>query len=72
MIAKIGFAMTLIGVGGMAEAYGFNKSLAISLTLVIVGGLMIFAGDMSDDIKNYKRINRCNDNVLDRLYFLRK
>ena len=69
---KIGFVLTLLGFGGMAEAYGFNKSFAISLTLIIVGGLMIFVGDMSNDIKTYKRNNRCDSNVLDRLYFLRR
>ena len=68
---KIGFGLCLVGLGGMAEAYGFNKSLAISLTMVIVGGLMIWVGDMSNDIKNYKRNNNADSNILDRLYFLR-
>ena len=72
MVSKIGFVLALIGVGGMAEAYGFNKSLAISLTMVIIGGLMIFWGDTSNDIKAYTRNDRSNSNVLDRLYFLRR
>jgi len=69
---KIGFVLCLLGFGGMAEAYGFNKSFSISLTMVIVGGLMIYVGDISNDIKTFKRNNRCDSNVLDRLYFLRK
>ena len=68
---KVGFGILLVGIGGMAEAYGFNKSFAISLTLIIIGGLMIAIGDISNDIKNYKRFNRSDSNVLDRLYFLR-
>lgn len=69
---KVGFAIVLIGMGGMAEAYGFNKSFAISLTLIMLGGLMIFVGDMSNDIKTYKRNNAADSNVLDRLFFLRR
>ncbi len=68
---KIGFTLFLIGAGGMAEAYGFNKSFAISLTMIIVGGLMIFVGDMNNDIQTYKRNNAADSNVLDRLHFLR-
>ena len=67
---KAGFILCLIGAGGMAEAYGFNKSFSISLTLIIIGGLLIFAGDMKHDTENFKRSDNCN--VLDRLYFLRK
>ena len=51
MIEKIGFVLCLLGFGGMAEAYGFNKSFAISLTLIIVGAILIGIGDMSNDIK---------------------
>lgn len=69
---KIGFVLCLLGFGGMAEAYGFNKSFAISLTLIIAGAILIGIGDMSNDIKTYKRNNRCDSNVLDRLYFLRR
>ena len=67
---KIGFVLCLLGFGGMAEAYGFNKSFAISLTLIIVGALMVGIGDVSNDIKTYKR-NSADSNVLNRLYFLR-
>ena len=69
---KIGFGLCLIGIGGMAESYGFNKSLAISLVLMITGGILIFVGDMANDTENYRRANSDSGNVLDRLYFLRK
>lgn len=69
-ISSSGFVMCLIGTAGMAEAYGFNKSFAISLTLIIAGALMILVGDMKHDTENFKRTD--NSNVLDRLYFLRK
>lgn len=69
---KIGFGLCLIGIGGMAESYGLNKSLAISLVLIITGGILIFVGDMANDTENYRRSNSDNGNVLDRLYFLRK
>lgn len=69
---KAGFAIVLLGMGGMAEAYGFNKSFAISLTMIIVGSIMVGIGDMSNDIKNHKRHSGNNANVLDRLYYLRR
>lgn len=69
---KVGFALCLIGLGGMAESYGLNKSLATSFVLIIIGALMIFVGDMSNDIKTYKRNNANDSNVLDRLFFLRR
>lgn len=68
---KVGFVLCLLGAGGMAESYGLNKSLAVSLTMIILGGLLIAIGDISNDVKNYKRNNRRSDNILDRLYFLR-
>lgn len=67
---KVGFTLCLLGCAGMAEAYGNNKSMAISLVLLIVGGLMIGINDVTKDIKNYRR--DYNANVLDRLYFLKK
>lgn len=69
---KIGFAICLIGTGGMAESYGLNKSLSISLVLIITGGLLILIGDIANDKENYRRANSNNSNVLDRLYFLRR
>ena len=67
---KIGFALCLIGIGGMAESYGLNKSMAISLIMVITGGILIAIGELKNDIKNHKRSNPSDCNVLDRLYFL--
>lgn len=68
---KIGFAICLIGIGGMAESYGLNRSFSISLIMIIVGGLLIFVGDMANDKENHRRANS-SSNVLDRLYFLRR
>ena len=69
---KAGFALCLIGLGGLAESYGLNKSMAFSLAIIIVGGILIAIGDMSSDFKNNKRDSNDNANVLDRLYFLRR
>lgn len=68
---KVGFVLCLIGAAGAAESYGFNKSLSISLLLIIGGGLLIAIGDISNDIKTYKRNHRSDSNRLNRLYFLR-
>ena len=68
---KIGFAIVVTGIGGMAESYGLNKSLAISLVMIITGGLLIFIGDMANDKENHRRANS-DDNILDRLHFLRR
>ena len=69
---KAGFALCLIGLGGLAESYGLNKSMAFSLAMIIAGGILIAIGDMSSDFKNHKRYSGNNANVLDRLYFLRR
>lgn len=63
---KIGFCLCLVGLGGLAESYGEHKAFAISLILIIAGSLLILAGDMKNDIQNYKRSN--NDHS--RPYFL--
>ena len=70
-LSKIGFALCLLGLGGLAESYGLNKSMAISLTLIIIGGLAIGIGDMYEDVKNAKRTDNSRSNCLDRLYYLR-
>lgn len=67
---KIGFALCLIGCGGLAEAYGNGKQLSLSLIFLIIGGILIAIGDIRNDVKNYKRDYHAN--VLDRLYFLNK
>lgn len=72
---KIGFALCLVGTAGAAESYGLNRSLAISLILIITGGIMIFVGDLHNDIHRAKRTDNrkhrnYDSNVLDRLYFL--
>ena len=49
MIAKIGFAMMLIGFGGLAEAYGSVKHAILSVALIGIG--IVFMG-RGDDEKN--------------------
>lgn len=70
---KIGFTLCLIGTAGIAEAYGFNRSLSISLVLIIIGCLMVAAGEVRNDAEKAKRSDNGHHsgNVLDRLYFLR-
>lgn len=68
---KVGFVLCLIGAGGMAESYGLNRSLSISLIMIITGGLMIWIGDMTNDAKNYRRNHRSDSNIMDRPHFLR-
>lgn len=63
---KAGFALTLIGLGGLAEAYGNGRQLSISLILVICGALLVFFGDLKNDTQNYKRSRNTNN----RPYFL--
>ena len=65
MISKVGFCMALIGVGGLAEAYGNTKQLWISLLLIGAGAVLM-------RMRNEKDIDRRTDrgNILDRLYFL--
>lgn len=72
---KIGFVAALIGAGGLAEAYPNPKQFAIAISLIIIGGILIFIGDLYNDVKNYKRNNRRNNNTKyhdgSRPYFLR-
>jgi hypothetical protein len=63
---KAGLIITLLGFGGLAEAYGSGKQLSLSLILVICGALLIFFGDLRNDTQNYKR-SRDDSN---RPYFL--
>lgn len=63
---KVGFVLCLIGFGGLAEAYGFNKSFAISLVMIITGGILIAIGDTKDAIEDYKH----SDDIDSRPYFL--
>lgn len=62
MIAKIGFAMCLIGVAGLAEGQ------LISLLIIGIGALLMKVDNEKEIIKH--STNDCN--VLDRLYFLCK
>ena len=71
-MSKVGFALGLIGLGGLAESYGNHKAFEISLILIILSAILIGIGDLSNDIKTYKRNNTADSNVLDRLFFLRR
>ena len=64
-MSKVGFCMALIGVGGLAEAYGNTKQLWISLLLIGAGAVLM-------RMENEKDIDRRTDrgNILDRLFFL--
>ena len=68
-----GFAICLIGIAGLAEAYGSHKALCISLVMIIVGGIMTATGEAINDVEKARRSDnsRRNSNILDRLYFLR-
>ena len=74
-LAKIGFIAALIGTAGLAEAYPDPNQFAIAIGLIIIGGLLIFIGDLYNDVKNQKRNNRRNSNTKyhdgSRPYFLR-
>ena len=65
-----GMILFLIGCGGLAECYGNTKATIISLTLAIVGGLILFR-EVSHEKVHIDRHDHTNGNVLDRLYFLR-
>ena len=62
-LEKVGFVSALIGAGGLAEAYPNPKQFAIAISLIIIGGILIFIGDLYNDVKNYKRNNRRNSNT---------
>ena len=66
-----GMILFIIGCGGLAESYGNTKATIISLTLAIVGGLILFR-EVSNEKVHIDRHDHTNGNVLDRLYFLGK
>lgn len=65
-----GMILFIIGCGGLAESYGNVRATIISLTLAIVGGLIVFH-EVRDEKVHIDRHDHTNGNVLDRLYFLR-
>lgn len=67
---RTGMILFIIGCGGLAECYGNTRSTIISLTLAIVGGLIIFH-EVTHEKVHSDRHSRNTSNVLDRLYFLR-
>lgn len=68
MKSKIGFAFSLIGLGGISEAYGDAKAIIISLTLIGLGAMLMYQGMKYE--KNYNNSRNSGSNVLDRLRFL--
>ena len=68
MKSKIGFAFSLIGLGGISEAYGDAKAIIISLTFIGLGALLMYHGMRYE--KNNGDSMIVNANVLDRLRFL--
>ena len=44
----IGFAMALIGLGGLAECGGLNRGCFISLILTAAGGLLMYMGEKNE------------------------
>ena len=65
-----GYILFILGCGGLAESYGNARATIISLTLAIVGGLILFR-EVSNEKVHIGRHGRNTGNVLDRLYFLR-
>ena len=62
---KIGYVMTLIGIGGLAEGYGDMKQILISIALFAIGvGIMRICYE-KDSVNHADNVN-----VLDRLRFL--
>lgn len=77
-LEKVGFVATLIGAGGLAEAYPDPKQFAIAISLIIIGGILIFIGDLYNDVQNQKKHTRRNKHLKhlkyhdgSRPYFLR-
>ena len=63
-----GMILFLIGCGGLAECYGNTKATIISLTLAIVGGLIVFHEVRDEKVHIDNRTG--SNNILDRLFFL--
>ena len=67
MLEKVGFVCALIGVAGLAEAYGSIRSVIISLALIAVGAFLMGKGSIHETVRS----RNIDSNVLDRLFFLR-
>lgn len=65
-----GYILFILGCGGLAESYGNVRATIISLTLAIVGGLILFH-EVKHEKVHIDKHGRNTGNVLDRLYFLR-
>lgn len=68
-LSGIGFVMALIGLGGLAEAYGNMKAVIISIALIVIGAFLIAKGEKNETDMRGNRGS--NSNILDRPYFLR-
>lgn len=63
-----GFILFILGCGGLSEAYGKPTQILISLTLAIVGGLILFHEVHDEKVHIDKRTDGIN--VLDRVRYL--
>ena len=63
-----GMILFIIGCGGLAESYGNVRATIISLTLAIVGGLILFREVSNEKVHIDNRTG--SGNILDRLFFL--
>lgn len=68
-LSGIGFFMALIGLGGLAEAYGNMKAVIISIALIGIGAFLIAKGEKNEtDMRSDRDFD---SHVMDRLHFLR-
>lgn len=50
MKERIGFTMALIGMAGLAEAYGSASQTTISALLIVIGGILLYRGQKHEKI----------------------
>lgn len=53
---KIGYAIALIGLGGLPETYGHIDKMVIALSLIIIGGLLLYIGENNEKWNDHSHI----------------
>lgn len=53
---KIGYAIALIGLGGLPETYGHIDKMVIALSLIIIGGLLLYIGEKNEKGNDHSHI----------------